>query len=117
MPAPRRFILPVFAVLLAAAPLWPQNVFPGAQWERKSPSALGFDETELNRLIPAYGIGGVIIRHGYVAASWGDPNVALQTASMGKAFTGTALGLAIEAGMVKMDDLVSKSWTGEGQLS
>lgn len=106
-----------FTLALVAMPVCAENVFPGAQWERRSPAELGFDETALARLIPTYGIGGVIIRHGYLAASWGDPDVALQTASMGKAFTGTALGLAIDAGMVKLDDLVSKSWTGKDQLS
>jgi len=106
-----------FALALAAAPVRAQGVFPGAVWERKRPAELGFDETALARLIPSYGIGGVIMRHGYLAASWGDPDVALQTASMGKAFTGTALGLAIDAGMVKLDDLVWKTWTGEDQLS
>ncbi len=94
-----------------------QQVYPGKEWAKKSPEELGFDTTRLQKLIPAYGIGGVIIRHGYVVASWGDPDLALQTASMGKAFTGTVLGLAVDAGMVKLDDPVWKTWTGEGQLN
>src|SRR5207302_560404 len=60
---------------------------------------------------------GVIIRHGYLAASWGDTHFILQTASLGKAMTGTVLGLAIDDGKVKLDDLVYKTWTGAGQLS
>ncbi len=110
----RRTTLLLATVALAFAG---EGVFPGAEWERRSPVDLGFDETALKRLIPAYGIGGVIVRHGYLAAIWGDPHIALQTASMGKAFTGTALGLAIDAGLVKLDSPVWMSWTGEGQLS
>ena len=109
-------ILLCLAVLLSSG-LFAQQVFPGAEWARKSPEELGFDPTALKELIPSYGIGGVIIRHGYLAASWGDPNLALQTASMGKAFTGTVLGLAVDAGMVKLDDPVWKTWTGRGELN
>lgn len=113
----RRWFPVVLALGACSLPVFAQNVFPGAEWARKSPAELGFDEIALKKLIPSYGIGGVIIRHGYVAASWGDPNLALQTASLGKAFTGTVLGLAVDAGMVKLDDPVWKTWTGEGQLS
>jgi len=118
---PLRSYLRSFGFGMMLATCWPvlsgQSTYPGKKWEHKKPAELGFDETALKRLVPNYGIGGVIIRHGYVAASWGDPDLALQTASMGKAFTGTLLGLAIDAGMVKLDDLVSRTWTGEGQLS
>ena len=100
-----------------AFPASRQEVFPGKAWERKPPAELGFDPSALQRLIPTYGIGGVIIRHGYLAASWGNPEVALQTASMGKAFTGTVLGLAITDQKVKLDDLVWKTWTGKDELA
>jgi CubicO group peptidase (beta-lactamase class C family) len=93
------------------------QVFPSRQWETRRPAEMGFDETSLKKILPTYGIGGVIIRHGYLVASWGNPEVSLQTASMGKAFTGTVLGLAVDAELVKLDDLVWKTWTGEGELS
>ena len=91
--------------------------FPGTEWERRSPSEVGFDEEALQELIPKVGTGGVIIRHGYLVASWGNIHTAVQTASMGKTFTGTCLGLAVDRGMVKLDDFVWKTWTGEGELS
>lgn len=91
--------------------------FPGTEWERKTPSEVGFDEEALQKLIPKVGTGGVIIRHGYLVASWGNIRTAVQTASMGKTFTGTCLGLAVDRGMVKLDDPVWKTWTGEGELS
>jgi CubicO group peptidase (beta-lactamase class C family) len=109
--------LAAVAVLSLPAPgTQPAAVFPGKDWERRAPADLGFDEHALRRLIPTYGIGGVIVRHGYLAASWGNPEVAIQTASMGKAFTGTLLGLAITDEKVKLDDPVWKTWTGEGEL-
>jgi CubicO group peptidase (beta-lactamase class C family) len=92
------------------------EVFPRMNWEQRPPTELGFDARALQRLIPTYGIGGVIIRHGYVAAAWGDTEVALQTASLGKAFTGTILGLAITDQKVRLDDPVWKTWTGENEL-
>jgi CubicO group peptidase (beta-lactamase class C family) len=118
---PRLCLVILLAILTDCSPcsstLFAQQVYPAKDWAKKDPEALGFDATALQKLIPAYGIGGVIIRHGYVAASWGNPDLALQTASMGKAFTGTVLGLAVDAGMVKLDDPVWKTWTGEGQLN
>jgi CubicO group peptidase (beta-lactamase class C family) len=112
-----RMLLLFFAIIFSSMSLFGQNVFPGKEWAAKSPEELGFDPTALKALIPTYGSGGVIIRHGYVAASWGDPNLAIQTASMGKAFTGTVLGLAVDSGKVKLDDPVWRTWTGEGELN
>ncbi|MCI0628243.1 MAG: beta-lactamase family protein [Acidobacteria bacterium] len=91
--------------------------YPGPDWEHKKPSEVGFDEKSLYQLLPKVGIGGVIIRHGYQVASWGNLNTAVQTASMGKSFTSTCLGLAVDAGLVRLDDPVWKTWTGEGDLS
>ena len=91
--------------------------YPGAEWESISPSEAGFNEQALQKLIPTVGVGGVIIRHGYLVASWGNPNVGVNTASLGKSCTSTCLGLAVDAGLVKLDDLVYQTWTGEGQLS
>ena len=93
------------------------NRFPGKEWETKRPSEVGFDEEALLRILPRVGIGGTIIRHGYVVATWGNQRTAVQTASMGKTFNATCLGLAVDAGLVELDDLVRKTWTGEGELS
>ena len=61
--------------------------------------------------------GIVLTRRGRVVANWGDPRYKFQTASVGKAFTWAAFGLAHDAGMVHPDDLVNETWTGEGELS
>ena len=91
--------------------------YPAGEWERKQPSEVGFDEEALLKILPRVGIGGVVVRHGYLVASWGNLQTAVQTASMGKTFTGTCLGLAVDDGLVELDDLVWKTWTGEGELS
>ena len=36
---------------------------------------------------------------------------------MGKAFTWAILGLAVDEGLIKPNDSINKTWTGEGQLS
>jgi len=93
------------------------NRYPGGEWEFVKSSDAGFDERLLKEVLPTVGLGGVISRHGYIAASWGDLEASVQTASLGKSFTGICLALAVDAGLVKLNDLVWKSWTGEGELS
>ena len=36
---------------------------------------------------------------------------------MGKAFSQALIGLAVDEGLIKADDLISKTWTDEGELS
>ncbi len=56
------------------------------------------NEAPYNKLIgPAQertGVNGIIIRHGYVAAEWGDTNRADMTFSVTKTFLSTVVGLA-----------------------
>jgi CubicO group peptidase (beta-lactamase class C family) len=47
------------------------------------------------------GINGVIIRHGYVAAEWGDTRRADMTFSVTKTFLSTVVGLAHTRGLIK----------------
>ena len=61
--------------------------------------------------------GCVLTRGGYVLHTWGNRSYRFQTASVGKAFTRAALGLAVEAVMVDPDEPIRKTWTGAGQLS
>jgi CubicO group peptidase (beta-lactamase class C family) len=111
-----RFALAILCGLGASMAALAQ-VYPGADWETRKPSEMGFEEQAMRKLLPKIGIGGVIIRRGYLVASWGNPEIAVQTASMGKSFTSTVLGLAVDAGLVKLDDPVWKTWTGEDMLS
>ena len=61
--------------------------------------------------------GAVLTRGGYLVQTWGDPDYKYQSASVGKAFTRAVFGLAVDNGLIKPDDLIYKSWSGEGQLS
>jgi len=91
--------------------------YPDANWETMQPAEAGFNERKLRQLLPIVGVGGVIIRHGYQVASWGNLDTAVNTASLGKSFTSTCLALGVDSGKVRLDDPVWKTWTGEGQLS
>lgn len=63
------------------------------------------NEAPYNKLIgPAQertGMNGVIIRHGFVAAEWGDTNRADMTFSVTKTFLSTVVGLAYTRGLIK----------------
>jgi CubicO group peptidase (beta-lactamase class C family) len=47
------------------------------------------------------GANGVIIRHGYVVAEWGDTGRADMTFSVTKSFLSTTVGLAFDRGLIK----------------
>src|SRR6185369_165066 len=44
---------------------------------------------------------GLITRHGYIVAEWGDPNRADITNSVTKTFLTTVVGLAVQRGLIK----------------
>src|SRR5512143_721993 len=52
---------------------------------------------------------GIIIRHGYIVAEWGDTAHVDPTYSIAKSFLSTVLGLTIDRGIIKsIDDPVGK---------
>ncbi len=60
-------------------------------------------------LAPRGGATGVILRKGYVVATWGDPNAVEITNSVTKSFLSTVVGLAFDAGRIRsVDDTVSQ---------
>jgi CubicO group peptidase (beta-lactamase class C family) len=60
-------------------------------------------------LAPRGGATGVIVRKGYVVATWGDPNAVEITNSVTKSFLSTVVGLAFDAGRIRsVDDTVSQ---------
>ena len=61
--------------------------------------------------------GTVFIRGGYRIHVWGDGDYRFQTASMGKAFTWAALGLAVDRALVDPNEFIWRGWAGEGMLS
>jgi CubicO group peptidase (beta-lactamase class C family) len=43
---------------------------------------------------------GIVLRHGYIVAEWGDPNRVDQTFSVTKSFVSTTVGLAYDRGLI-----------------
>ena len=106
--------------------------FPQESWQAITPQEAGLDPAGWSRFLAASDVrgapdtegepgqqrwGAALTRGGYLLHTWGDPDYRGQTASVGKALTWAALGLAVEDGLVAPDDLVRDTWTGEGQLS
>jgi CubicO group peptidase (beta-lactamase class C family) len=53
---------------------------------------------------------GVIVRHGYIVATWGEPARVDMTFSVTKSFVSTVVGLAVDRGMIRsVDDPVRAS--------
>lgn len=103
---------------------------PGERWERRAPSAVGMDTERLARAVAYAqanetdfprdfatqarifgrplgplplqrgGTSGVILRHGYIVAEWGDTRHIDPTYSAAKSFLSTLLGLAIDRGLI-----------------
>ncbi len=106
--------------------------YPGESWTAISPSDAGLDVGKWAQFLEDCDVrgggqtatgpdgprwGAVVTRGGYLLHTWGDPEYRGQTASVGKALTWAAFGLAVEDGLVDPDEPVRNTWTGEGQLS
>ena len=107
-------------------------VYPKEAWIEISPGEAGLDVTQWKAFLAEREVKGaawegevhdgnnwgtVFTRGGYLVHAWGDPQYRFQTASVGKAFNRAIFGLAVEAGLVRPDGLINKTWTGEGLLS
>lgn len=56
----------------------------------------------LGKLPPSHGpTNGVILRHGYIVAEFGDTSVVEPTYSVAKSYLSTVLGLAVDRGLIK----------------
>jgi CubicO group peptidase (beta-lactamase class C family) len=112
---------------------------PGNAWEKRRPEEVGmnsalleeavaFAKTQESRMprdfstqVQQFGAllgpipkdraetNGIILRHGYIVAEWGDTSAVDPTYSVAKSFLSTVLGLTIDRGMIKsIDDPVRK---------
>ncbi|HKA23232.1 MAG TPA: serine hydrolase [Blastocatellia bacterium] len=57
---------------------------------------------------------GIILRHGYIAAEWGDTAHVDPTYSVAKSFLSTVLGLTIDRGMIKSIDDPVRNYIKDG---
>jgi CubicO group peptidase (beta-lactamase class C family) len=104
---------------------------PGDRWQHRRPEAVGMDSALLDQAVayaktqpstmPAdfstqvetFGrvlgplpkmrgpTNGMIIRHGYIVAEWGDTDQVDPTYSIAKSFLSTLVGIAVDRGMIK----------------
>jgi CubicO group peptidase (beta-lactamase class C family) len=82
------------------------NTYPGEKWENLSPEEAGVNAAALDRIEKSG--DGVIVRHGYVVYSWGDPSSRGDWASATKPVISTMVGFAIEEGKCTMDSRASE---------
>ena len=90
------------------APSGRPAVWPGDRWETATPESLGLSGAALDAAAAyaaEHGGSGCIIRHGYLVKEWGDPEKPADIKSATKGTVGTTLlGLAVDAGLVGLDD-------------
>lgn len=79
-------------------------VFPGEEWMTCEPQAVGLDQEKLDALRDLAGGRGCVIRHGYLAYSWGDPSKSRDVASAFKPVLSTLLCFAIQEGKIAGPD-------------
>src|ERR1700694_3257764 len=117
---------------------------PGDRWQRRKPEDEGMDSAMLEQsvayaktqasTIPADfstqvetfgrvlgplpksrgGTNGIIIRHGYIVAEWGDTNQVNPTYSIAKSFLSTLVGIAVDRGMIKSVHDPMKQYATDG---
>jgi CubicO group peptidase (beta-lactamase class C family) len=116
----------------------------GDNWQRKSPAEAGFNPELLEQAVAfaktqetkqprdfstqvqTFGAllgpmpkeraetNGIVIRHGYIVAEWGDTAHVDPTYSVAKSFLSTVLGLTIDRGMIKSIDDPVRNYIKDG---
>jgi CubicO group peptidase (beta-lactamase class C family) len=127
-------LLSLFTAVLAAQTYYP----PPGQWQHKAPAELGFDPAKLQEAVayaqangstwdfdrdqvPTFGVtlgplpkqraatNGIILRHGYIAAQFGEVTANDPVYSVAKSFISTVCSLAVARGLIKnVDDPVAR---------
>lgn len=117
---------------------------PGNAWEKRRPEDVGMDSATLDAAVAfaktqeskmprdfstqvqTFGAllgpipkdraetNGLVLRHGYIVAEWGDTNHADPTYSVAKSFLSTVLGLTIDRGMIKSIDDPVRNYIHDG---
>ena len=95
-------------LILPALALAADSRFPGAKWDQRTPAEVGLDAKKLDALAAHVGGNGVVVRHGHLVYSWGDPTRSGDVASAFKPVLSTLLLIAVQEGKLKgVDDLVA----------
>ena len=91
------------------------TIWPGVLWETATAESQGLAGAALDAAA-AYaekhgGGSGCVIRHGYLVKEWGDSRKLADIKSATKGTAGTTLlGLAVDSGLVKLNDLAVKHY-------
>lgn len=80
------------------------GVFPGAQWEARTPDEVRLSREKLDALKNLVGGRGCVVRHGYLVYSWGDQSRSSDVASGFKPVLSTLLLMAVQEGRLKSVD-------------
>jgi len=80
------------------------RIVPGKTWEAKSPAEVGLSAARLDALRDLVKGNGVVVRHGYLAYTWGDPTRSQDIASAAKPFISTLMLMAVQDGRLKTVD-------------
>lgn len=81
-----------------------RGVFPGEEWEERSPEEAGLSLGGLQQFSQLVGGRGCVVRDGYLIFSWGDISRSADIASAGKPFYSHLLFRAIESGLLESAD-------------
>ena len=95
------------AVVVPASSGRAQVVFPGTEWQSRTPADVGMDAAKLDQIAATIGGSGCIVRNGYMVKTWGSPTLKGDWASASKPVISTMLFFAIEEGRVSgVDSLI-----------
>ena len=102
-------VLGVFAIIPSVSYSARTDVWPGKEWAAATPESQGMSGAALDRAVDHSqrhgGASGCVIRHGYLVKEWGSSSAMADIKSATKgAFGATVLGLAVDAGLVTLDD-------------
>ncbi len=99
-----------YALLIAVVVASPASAqFPGQDWPTGTPESQGLSAAGLDAAaqyaMKAGGGSGCVIRHGVLVKEWGNPQTLADIKSCTKGSVGTTLlGIALDAGLLKLDD-------------
>ncbi len=116
----KRALLIAMVSAIASASLQAEPVWPGREWARAAPEDRGMSPQRLDEAA-AYaqrfgGGSGCVVRGGYLVKEWGDPTALADIKSCTKGAVGTTvLGLAVDAGLLKLDDLATSHYPQMGR--
>ena len=104
----------LFAGVSCARVVLSETVFPGVSWEHQLPEEVGMHSAKLRQFTNAIGGSGVVIREGYLVASWGG-NTYGEWASASKPVYSTLMFFAstdctvVRAGRISMPRFAKNS--------